>query len=872
MAKSLLNPDNIAQTLSLQRVKRSPNFEEFNNEYLGINVKLEHLNTNTSTGHIADITVNDLAKLHLPCIHGKVLKLNVEFNQDENHLNIKVKYLFPEGNNLTGGFKLEHSKIMDSSRTNLKYLDSFFEFDVQLSGKMFKGSITDMFNQMYYFSGNIEPGVVFSLSMENSISVNLLDISLNFQSLETKFKVDQSVYTLVLPYSSYLSSLSSLELKLEDHDDSIEASISYGTCICELEYIKNSTNIMRISVYESMNILLDLRLKMILKEDDFENELEVFYQFGGQYKSHGKIIVKFSFSTQRYYDPIDNVIVMVDANRGFIKIMMLPGHLNWKEYCKFEMYFDAEERSHELFSYNNSITLRIKGSVLGAELFSLQTRNINTQDEVLLDTMASLNSSVTYVPRYFKEFSRGNFTAKIRNNSAFVYISKNRSPVLNLDLSKHENLYRFKLSNIEIPDRKPVLLPYFIWYEIKDVVGYEKDSRISELSFEMDNSGVSSRVSGVLLSSDGIRKLDFTIRRNLEKSKLTFSRNNKVYLLAELKEEDMIRSIFVAKTYGKHHIFNYNATENGDPISLLRFINNILSFKENDYSLNIWQFIDSGTRHYQVFLNMRQNLEFKLVHAFEYISSDYLFNRQVYELKIDPSSGRFKILNENSLTGKHHYKGNVYDLDFGMTTEHLFKLCLEGIIDLEVEIGGLNYISMKSKLLEKYDLSTKIVGEVAYMNLNGKDLFSYKVDTGKTDNYEIEIDVPISLIINPFSWKRKYKSEQPMLTTVVYSNNATLFGIYIKVKDFCYNDYSTPSLELSRYHEIGFNNETMRLGAWEGPNFVYRCLACDEYIWKLVEIGGDTFGHQVEEIYDKDNMDSGSGDFGSGDFGSGYYG
>ena len=149
--------------------------------------------------------MNDLKKLHLPCIHGKVLKLNVEYDQDENHLNIKVNYLFPEGNNLTGGFKLEHSKIMDSSRTNLKYLDSFFEVDVQLSGKMFKGSIIDMFNQMYYFSGNIEPGVVFSLSMENSISVNLLDISLNFQSLETKFKVDQSVYTLVLPYSSYLS-------------------------------------------------------------------------------------------------------------------------------------------------------------------------------------------------------------------------------------------------------------------------------------------------------------------------------------------------------------------------------------------------------------------------------------------------------------------------------------------------------------------------------------------------------------------------------------------------------------------------------------------------------------------------------------------
>ena len=31
--------------------------------------------------NIANITVYDLAKLHLPCIYGKVLQLNVEFHQ-----------------------------------------------------------------------------------------------------------------------------------------------------------------------------------------------------------------------------------------------------------------------------------------------------------------------------------------------------------------------------------------------------------------------------------------------------------------------------------------------------------------------------------------------------------------------------------------------------------------------------------------------------------------------------------------------------------------------------------------------------------------------------------------------------------------------
>ena len=65
----------------MHRVKRTLDYEEFDFKNLGINVKLKNVNTNTNAGHIADITVNDLAKLHLPCIYGKVLKLNVEFRQ-----------------------------------------------------------------------------------------------------------------------------------------------------------------------------------------------------------------------------------------------------------------------------------------------------------------------------------------------------------------------------------------------------------------------------------------------------------------------------------------------------------------------------------------------------------------------------------------------------------------------------------------------------------------------------------------------------------------------------------------------------------------------------------------------------------------------
>jgi len=70
-------------------------------------VKLKNVNTNTNAGHIADITVNDLAKLHLPCIYGKVLKLNVEYNQNQEQLNTTVKYIFPERNIFSGTFELE---------------------------------------------------------------------------------------------------------------------------------------------------------------------------------------------------------------------------------------------------------------------------------------------------------------------------------------------------------------------------------------------------------------------------------------------------------------------------------------------------------------------------------------------------------------------------------------------------------------------------------------------------------------------------------------------------------------------------------------------------------------------------------------------
>ena len=56
----------------MHRVKRTPDFEEFDNEYLGINVKLQHLNTNNSTGHTANITVNDRLDIPYTSIDPKI--------------------------------------------------------------------------------------------------------------------------------------------------------------------------------------------------------------------------------------------------------------------------------------------------------------------------------------------------------------------------------------------------------------------------------------------------------------------------------------------------------------------------------------------------------------------------------------------------------------------------------------------------------------------------------------------------------------------------------------------------------------------------------------------------------------------------------
>ena len=866
LAKSFLNPDNIAPALFFNRVKRSPDLKEYNNENLGINIKLQ----NYSTGHIADITVNDLAKLHLPCIHGKVLKLNVEFNQDENDFTIKIKFHFPESKaNLTGVFKLKHTKITKTSCT--------FEIDVQRSKET--GRTKSEFDEKFFIKAKMDPGVTFTLVMEDQNDNTMLDILINFQCLETKFKVDESMYKL-LPFGY---DLPSSELTLEEHNDSIEISFSHGIFTCEIEYLKKSTNIMRISVYRYVEILLDLRLKVIKKKQDQENEFEVFYQIGRYiHESEGKIRVQFSSDIKRYthnpsvryYDLTEPEFEVIGR---FINIMIHPRDLEWKEYYRFEMYL--EERTSGFILYNpreNNWIVRMKGSVIGVELFSLQTKMskiIGDPWEASLNTIVSFNASVIpYVPRYFRYFSEGNLTAKFQKDSAYVYISKNRFPVFNLDLSKQENLYNFKLSDVNLNVQRPYSIPSNIWFAL---FGLD----FSEFSLELDNSGEDTRISGVRLTNR-IQRLDLVIRRNLENSKLTVSHKNYVCIIqAELKEKDNSTSQLVVKIDGEPKNFNYRLTENGNPISLLRFVANTVSFHGNNYSLNVWHLFSNYDFHknysYLANINIGRNLEVSLDNTFVYNNTyegekTYEEIHQSHLISINPSSRHFRtfyrqqIFSPDGLTEE-----KLYDLDFGMTTPNLYKLYFNAIIDLEVEIGGLNYVSLRSKIVDMYELSIINVGEVAYMNLNGKDLFSYKVDT---ENNEIIIDFPISLMVmrNPISWYRSYKTDQPMLTTVVYSNNATMFGIYGKVKDSCFNGVNTPALELSRNHEIGFNKETLQSDFWNRVTHLYSCLG-DEYIWKLVEIGADALGLQDNEIYEGDNMDYGSGDFGSGNYGSGYY-
>ena len=839
LAKSFLNPDNIAPALFFNRVKRSPDLKEYNNENLGINIKLQ----NYSTGHIADITVNDLAKLHLPCIHGKVLKLNVEFNQDENDFTIKIKFHFPESKaNLTGVFKLKHTKITKTSCT--------FEVDVQRSKET--GRTKSEFDEKFFIKAKMDPGVTFTLVMEDQNDNTMLDILINFQCFETKFKVDESMYKL-LPFGY---DLPSSELTLEEHNDSIEISFSHGKFTCEIEYLKKSTNIMRISVYRYVEILLDLRLKVIKNKQDQENEFEVFYQIGRYiHESEGKIRVQFSSDTKRYthnpsvryYDLTEPEFEVIGR---LINIMIHPRDLEWKEYYRFEMYL--EERTSGFILSNpreNDWIVRMKGSVIGAELFSLQTKMskiIGDPWEASLNTIVSFNASVIpYVPRYFRYFSEGNLTAKFQKDSAYVYISKNRFPVFNLDLSKQENLYSFKLSDVSLNVKRPYFIPYDIWWAFKTVVGFV----FSEFSLELDNSGEDTRISGVRLTNK-IQRLDLVIRRNLENSKLTVSNENYFILQAKLNEKDNITSQLVGKIYGKPFNFNYRITENGNPVSLLRFINSTVIFRENDYSLNIWNLllaIHSFSTYDTYIANINICLDNSFVYNATYEGKNtYVEECKSHKINLDPSSRRFRTFYKKHILspdGLDEDERTLYDLEFGMTTANMFK----DNIDLEAEIGGQNYVN--------------------YINLNGRGLFSFKVET-ETD--EIEIDVPILLIINPISWYRNYKTDQPMFTTVVYSNTATLFGIYVKVKDSCFNGVNTPALELSRYHEIGFNKGTLQSGFWNRATDLYSCLG-DDHIWKLVEIGADTLGLQYNGIYEEDNMEYGSGDFGSGNYGNRYY-
>ena len=79
-----------------------------------------------------------------------------------------------------------------------------------------------------------------------------------------------------------------------------------------------------------------------------------------------------------------------------------------------------------------------------------------------------------------------------------------------------------------------------------------------------------------------------------------------------------------------------------------------------------------------------------------------------------------------------------------------------------------------------------------------------------------------------------------------------MMGIYIKGTDNCINDYRTPTLELSKYHKVWFNSESMMLGSWRGVTNLYRCMG-NEFVWKLIRMGAGITEDQ-DPIKEK-NMD-----------------
>ena len=861
LAKTLvLKPISIAQGLTLHRVKRTPDYEEYNFENLGINVKLQHLNTNTNTGHIADITVNDLAKLHLPCIYGKVLKLNVEFNQTESQLNASVNYHFLGRNNFSGTLKLEQSKLENKLQTKLKYLNIPWEVDIQSADTIHQAIITSEHNK-YIIKANIDPGVIISLTVEDQAGNNLADFLINFQTWETKFRVDDSVYQL-FPSNSKGKKFS--EFKMEDHDNFLEILFVSGNLKCTLKYMKQTDKI-KMTAFHDYMIFFDIRLI----HTQF-NEYMIAYQFGEylfNYKTHGKIWLQADGDGDWHRDCI--------IEKYFTKITWLSEY-PYQQQVKLEINLDKKKTLFDQYykndgNYTKEQSLRVKGSIQERQLFAFET-NITYKSQnswiASLNTGISLNSLVIQGLRHYNkyvDFSEANLIAEIYSNSVSFNVTKNSSPVLNMficrkpfsfrnmDIASELYQYYIKISAFGISKTNP-LIPNFI----RSLVGRQEIFDIHEFSFEVEHSIEQIGVTGVLSTSENIGKLDFEMGKNLKTGKLILTANDYIWLEAELKEDSDLKNqleVFNHKYPGKFKN-TYKILKNGNsPVSLLTFSQKLfrneknlfeIEFTQNwfsdDYeSLNSNKVQIKTGEYFELNLNSSTSINItNYIYDYDYQSGKEVQKINIYgngKFYLDPSFTPFRILANYELKEYDEQK-KMLNLDFGITTANLFKLFIYNLVDLEAEIGGLNYISLNSTIENVKNLIVTNAGESAFINLNGINLFSFEV-ASNTENFEIKMNIPISLITDPTFWYFPIDiDKQDVFTVVVYSNTTTMMGIYIKGTDNCINDYRTPSLELSKYHKVGFNSESMMLGSWRGVTNLYRCMG-NEFVWTLIRMGAD---------------------------------
>ena len=854
----VLKPNSILQGLALHRVKRTLDYEEFDFKNLGINVKLKNVNTNTNAGHIADITVNDLAKLHLPCIYGKVLKLNVEYNQNQEQLNTTVKYIFPERNNFSGTFELEQTKLENTLQTKLKYLKSPWKVDIQSADKMHQVVVSVSEHNKYTIKANIDPGVIISLTVEDQAGNNVVDLLINVQSWETKIRVDDSVYQL---FPSDFKGEKFSELKIEDHVDFIEISFFSGTLKCNLEFSKQTGNI-KMSAYFNSRVLLDLRFEQKNdKIDEFYHEYEMSYQLGNlllNYKIHGKI--RFQKKVERRVD-----------NGNYMKQIMM--NITWlpiypyQQELKLEMYMDGN------YGYNVHKTyksIKIKASEQGNQMFSVETNiTYTTKDpwKGSFNAEVLFNSSFAQGLRYYKkyiDFSQVSLTAEVDSNSASVYIFKNKYPLFNIDIMRKLYQYCVKMSAFGIYKSNP-LFPY----SIQNLFGEQESFDIHEFDIEVNSNTRYIGVSGVLSTSETISKLDFKMGKNLRSGKFVITANDHVWLYAELKEDGNLTNHLEVQTLLGIFTCNYRIIDNGNsPISFLTFLQQLFRNEKNLYEIELTQnaiLVDyESLNSYKVQIKTGEDFELNLdsstsitITNYNY-DYDYLNIRKeaqkinIYEngkFYLDPSSTPFRI-SANYEFKEDDKKEKMLDLDFSITTANVCKLFIYNLVDLEAEVGGLNYISLKSTITNVNNLTVTNAGESAFINLNGVQLFSFEV-ASNTENFEIKMNIPNSLISDSTTVDI---DKQDVFTVVVYSSATTILGMYIKGRDNCINDYRTPSLELSKYHKVRLSIESMMLGSWRGATNLYRCMG-NEFAWRLVWMGAGIIEDQ-DPIEEK-NMDYG---------------